>query len=749
MKRNRILFTLLIAFTGLLPLHATRDIVPIPDQITWEKGEFSITKSTTIGHGNFADGRLAAEYLQAAVRQMTGLMLKIVKGEKANIVITTGRNGDDNYELTVKKNRITINGADYNGVVCGIATLRQLIDGKAVPCVTITDSPRFGWRGFHLDCSRHFFSKDEVKEIIDLMALYKLNRFHWHLTDDQGWRIEIKKYPLLTERGAWRTYNNQDSICLRRAVTEDTDYMLLPDAKKRVENGDTLYGGYYSQDDIREIVAYARQRGIETVPEIDMPGHMLAAISNYDGLSCFKQIGWGKVFTSPLCPGKDSMLRFCRDVWDEVFQLFPYEYVHIGGDEVEKDNWKKCPDCQQRIKDHRLKDEKELQSWFIKDMEKYINKHGRKMIGWDEIIEGGLSETATLMWWRTWEPNAIPHATAQGNDVIYCPNAQFYIDYSEDKAKLPAMYDYELLPNTLNDEQKSHVLGVQANLWTEWVPSRERALYMYFPRILALSELAWSKPERKNFEDFQRRLVGQYDLLNRLNVPYRMPDLEGFCNVNAFTNTATVNVINRDPHATVRYTTDGSFPDSNSPKVTPSLTFNETTNLILRTFGYGGRPGEMFRTQFIKQGYLEPVNVTETLKNGLNAAWYDFVGETCKRIPKAPFKGNYPVSDVKIPDGVRGNIGLIITGYIRVPADDIYTFALKSDDGSWLKIDGNMIVDNDRPQSPHEETGQVALRAGYHTFEARYFDSNGGMLRLHVLDSKGNIISPEQLFYSK
>ena len=250
---------------------------------------------------------------------------------------------------------------------------------------------------------------------------------------------------------------------------------------------------------------------------------------------------------------------------------------------------------------------------------------------------------------------------------------------------MPSMYDFELLPNTLSDAQKSHVLGVQANLWTEWVPSRERALYMFFPRILALSELAWSKPERKNFEDFRRRLVGQYDLLNRLNVPYRMPDLEGFYNVNAFTDTATINIINRDPYATIRYTTDGSYPNIQSPEVTSSMSIDETTNFIFRSFGHGGRPGEMVKTQYIKQGYLEPIKMTGTLKSGLNAAWYNFVGITCKKITSASFNGNYIVNDVRIPDGVRGNIGLIFTGYIRIPTDGIYTFALKSDDGSWLK----------------------------------------------------------------
>ena len=271
----------------------------------------------------------------------------LVAGKQGNIRLTTKKGiAKDGYQLNVKANGIDINAANYSGTLSAIATLNQLLlqndDKAAIHAVAVSDAPRFNWRGFHLDVSRHFFTVDEVKEIIDLMALYKLNRFHWHLTDDQGWRIEIKKYPLLTEKGAWRIYNNQDTACMQLAARDDNPNLLIPKKNTRVENGDTLYGGYYTQDQIRDVVAYAKQRGIEIVPEIDMPGHFLSAIENYEGLSCFPTIGWGQYFTTPLCPGKQKVLDFCKDIWSEIFKLFPYEYVHVGGDEVRKDTWRNC-----------------------------------------------------------------------------------------------------------------------------------------------------------------------------------------------------------------------------------------------------------------------------------------------------------------------------------------------------------------------------------------------------------------------
>ena len=745
---------ILLLFSILsLGIQAQVNLVPAPQKVTVGTGEFNLAQGTTIAYSSAAL-KPAAEYLQVCLQRYAKVNATLVAGKQGDIRLTTKKGiAKDGYQLNVKANGIDINAANYSGTLSAIATLNQLLlqnDGKAaIPTVAVTDAPRFNWRGFHLDVSRHFFTVDEVKEIIDLMALYKLNRFHWHLTDDQGWRIEIKKYPLLTEKGAWRIYNNQDTACMQLAARDDNPNLLIPKKNTRVENGDTLYGGYYTQDQIRDVVAYAKQRGIEIVPEIDMPGHFLSAIENYEGLSCFPTIGWGQYFTTPLCPGKQKVLDFCKDIWSEIFKLFPYEYVHVGGDEVRKDTWKECPDCQKRIKDNHLKNEEELQSWFIHQMEAFINKNGKKMMGWDEILEGGLSKTATVTWWRTWVPDAPSQVTAQGNNVIFCPGSPMYLSQAEEKTSMRSIYEYdkEMLKD-MNAKQKQHVIGVQGNMWCEYIPTRERLLFQYFPRILALSELAWTKPELKDYDEFYSRLPKQFAMLHKLNVPFRTPSLDGVYHVNAFTTEGTMAVSCADPLATVRYTTDGSFPNKNSQLYNGPVKVDETTHFILRTFAPNGQAGEMLKADFLKQGLLEPLKVDACkLTQGLNAAWYNYRGEKCREIHKAPFNGNYAANDVVIPEGVKGNIGLIITGYLRVPEDGVYTFSLMSDDGSWLKIDGNMVVDNDRPQSPHEEVSQQALKAGLHKIEVRYFDSNGGMLRLWVFDTKGQKMQPADIYF--
>ncbi len=735
-----------------LSIQAQVSVVPAPQKVNMISGHYALPSSTTIAYSTEAL-KPAAEYLQQCLQRYVAIDAKLAKGKQGDIrITTTHRMAKNGYQLNVQTSGIDIIGANYSGTLSGIATLNQLLMQSktkgALQRMRITDAPRFGWRGFHLDVSRHFFTVEEVKEVIDLMALYKLNRFHWHLTDDQGWRIEIKKYPLLTEKGAWRKYNNQDSACLRLAAREDNPDLLIPQKNCKVENGDTLYGGFYTQEQIRDVVAYAQQRGIEIVPEIDMPGHFLSAIENYEGLSCFPAAGWGEVFTTPLCPGKQKVLDFCKDIWTEVFSLFPYEYVHVGGDEVRKDTWKACPDCQQRIKANGLKNEEELQSWFIHQMETFINKHGRKMMGWDEILEGGLSKTATVTWWRTWVPKAPSEVTAQGNHVIFCPGAPMYFSQAEEKTSMRSVYEYDAeMMKGLSAKQQQRVMGVQGNMWCEYIPTRERLLFQYFPRILALSELAWTQAAQKDYEKFYSRLPQQFAMLHQLNVPFRTPSLDGVYHVNAFTREGTMAVSCADPLATVRYTTDGTFPNQQSPLYTTPLKLDETTHFMLRTFAPNGRPGEILKADFIKQGLLEPVEADAQLEPGLNAAWYNYRGETCAEIHQTKLNGNYPVSDVVIPDSAKGNIGLIITGYLQVPQDGVYTFSLMSDDGSWLKLDGNMVVDNNKPQSPHEEISQQALKAGLHKLEVRYFDSNGGMLRLWVFDPQGRKLQPADIYF--
>ena len=372
-------------------------IIPLPNSIVETSSAFVLPEKCTIG---VTDKSLipAADYLVSILSKSTGYQFSVTEG-KGDINLSLADSGKEgSYSFVSTKNSVSISGSSYAGVIYGIETLRQLlpsgIESKevvsnmewAIPTVEIKDSPRFGWRGLMLDVSRHFYDKDEVKELLDLMALYKMNKFHWHLTDDQGWRVEIKKYPLLTEKGAWRKYNSHDKTCLELAKKNDNTDYLIPEGKIRVVEGDTLYGGFYTQDDIKEIVSYAQVRGIDVIPEIDMPGHMLAAVSNYDGVSCFKTTGWGTTFSSPICPGKESALEFCKNVYSEIIPLFPYKYIHIGGDEVEKTNWKKCPDCQKRIREKNLKSEEELQSWFIHEMEAFFNSQGKDMIGWDEIL---------------------------------------------------------------------------------------------------------------------------------------------------------------------------------------------------------------------------------------------------------------------------------------------------------------------------------------------------------------------------
>lgn len=511
-------------------VQASVNIIPKPTLVKEGKGSFLVTDGMNIGVNDpaLAD---AADYLKQMIARATGfqdLAVRRGEGHISLLLQPAADPEDESYTLTVSSSRITIKAGTYRGVVNGISTLRQLLPDEiesrepvkgirwTVPVVQVQDKPAYHWRGLMLDPSRHFYSVEETEQFLDHMALYKYNKFHWHLTDGVAWRLQINRYPLLTQRGAWREFRQDIDInCENRAKAESNPTLLIPQKYCREENGRRLYGGFYTQDDVRRVVRYAAIRGIDVIPEIDMPGHFWCGTQAYPLLSC------GQDGNDPLCLGKDLTLEFCRNVWEEVFQLFPYEYAHIGGDEVDRSRWAKCPDCQRRIKALGLQGVEELQAWFTKDMEKFFNAHGRKLMGWDEILEGGVSRTATVYWWRGDHADVAQKSTEMGNEVVICPTTYCYFDYGQDDNTLKRIYTSDVIPADLTSKQLKLVKGIQSNAWGEFIPTVGRMQFMVFPRALAMVEKAWTPNEQQNWDNFSQRLQAHLHRLQAAGINYR------------------------------------------------------------------------------------------------------------------------------------------------------------------------------------------------------------------------------------
>ena len=521
------------------------NVVPYPQSVEIGKGAFkgaganfncdqAIDAESARLIRDFADRITFVSGRTNSFASPVGLSKAAVDGKmKGFVFLKDGAMGPEEYSIDITKKNCVVKANGKNGFLYAIQTLKQLTDPAVYsdeidpaqkfmfPAVSIKDKPRFAYRGMHLDCARHFFSVEEVKKYLDVMAIYKLNRLHWHLTEDQGWRIEIKKYPKLTQIGAFR---NGTMV-----------------GKDFSSNDGVRYGGYYTQDQIREVVAYAESLGIVIIPEIDLPGHMLGALAAYPELGCTGGpyevwTKWG-VSDQVMCPGKENMFTFLEDVFTELMELFPSEYIHIGGDECPKTEWEKCPACQARIKalgikgDSKHTAEQYLQSYVTARVQKFLNDHGRKIIGWDEVLEGELAPGATVMSWRGVQGGI--QASAMGFDVIMTPNTYCYFDYyqSEDQKQEPLaiggnlpiekVYGYEPFEG-LNAEQQKHILGVQANLWTEYIGTNEYLEYMLLPRMCALSEIQWCDPKAKNFERFSTSMRnGAFKIFDTLGYNYR------------------------------------------------------------------------------------------------------------------------------------------------------------------------------------------------------------------------------------
>ncbi len=747
------------------------NLIPEPVTIEQQAGAFHLNTNTSIWLNVDNSNTDALVILFAdQLRGATEFPLQISKDKKGSNVIEL--NIDPNYStnpeayaLTVNEDKVVLTASSEKGLFIGTQTIRQLLPKEielkgthnvdwTIPNVSISDEPRFKWRGMHFDVSRHFFSKEYIKRFLDYMALYKMNTFHWHLTDDQGWRIEIKKYPELTSNGAFRTENNHDKACNDRAK-ENPNMVITPELFQQVD-GKKVYGGFYTQEDIKEIVAYASARNIMVVPEIDMPGHFKAAIDNYPEVSCFGKPDWGETFSSPLCAGNEKAYQLVEDILSEVMELFPAPYVHIGADEVEKTNWKKCKKCQARIKKEKLADEHELQSYFVHRIEKFVNSKGKKMIGWDEILEGGMSKSALMMYWRGWIPDAPVKAVKQGNDVVMSPTSHCYFDFGQDAGTLEHVYGFEPVPEGLTAEESVHILGGQGNIWTEYIPSEARADYMSMPRLIALAEGLWTPKEKKDWTYFFERMKTHFSRLDEMGVNYRIPDIEGLYDVQVFINTDTVTLISSIENQEIRYELDGTVPNIDSKLYTGPFVINESLVLQARPFSKKGVAGDVLKTEFRKQTPVKAVKLA-SVKPGVECTYYE--GKQWKNVSdigkKDVKKGTYAMKTFDLPELAkkrRSSFALKYKAYLEVDKDDVYTFSLLCDDAGVLKIGGEVVIDNDGMHAPKKKTGQIALSKGMHLIELEYIEGGGGgTLQLTMLNGKAGFepINEKKLFLEK
>lgn len=748
------------------------NVIPTPVSLVQNEGSFKLGKNTAFSVST-PEAKIVAEYFAAQMNLATGYQVSVSDKAVSNgitfVIDEALEVNNEGYTLDVTADGVTVKAKNPQGLFYGMQTFMQLlpaeiesqsvVDGIAwtAPCVTVKDEPRFEYRGIMLDPCRHFIPVENVKKHLDVMSLFKINRLHWHLTDDQAWRIEIKKYPKLTEVGA-----------------------------KRIEGEGTEYSGFYTQDQIKEIVQYAAERFITVVPEIEIPGHELAAISAYPELSCkgeptTPRIIWG-VEDIVMCAGKEETFQFLENVLEEVVPLFPGEYFHIGGDECPKTSWKNCPLCQKRIREEGLKAEKghtaeeKLQSYFVQRMEKVLAKHGKKIIGWDEILEGGLAPTAAVMSWRG-EQGGIAAANMD-HEVIMTPSSNgMYIDQFQGDPKiepvsiggyttLERVYNYNPTPDTLVASGKDHFIkGVQTNLWSEYMYNTDLVEYRAYPRVLALAEIGWSQLSRKDYKDFERRLNNALVRLDALNINYHIPQPEqpnGSCDFVAFTDKASLEFKTTRPIKIV-YTLDGTEPTPESTVYSTPIEFTESGVLKIRSVLPSGKMSKT-RTITVEKQTLAPAKEVAKTMPGLNMQVTDgmFLNTSklgdVKEWKKSVIKDLREISSVvKSSESMRGvkQYAAIATGYVNIPEDGVYFI---SSDNEEVWIDGKLLINNGgevKRFSRHDTS--VALGKGLHEIKVVFLGHiiggwpsnwNDGSVKLRKADAeKFTKITPEMLVH--
>ena len=665
---------------------ANYQVIPLPQEVSLtQENPFKLNENVLIAYPeNNALLQRNAEFLSEYIQQATNYAPKtkaIAAGEQVKNAIVLGLDpsiaNKEGYVLTTTPEGININGQTENGVFYGIQTLRKSIPAEAkeatilIPASEIKDEPRFSYRGMHLDVGRHFFPKEFMKKYIDLLALHNMNTFHWHLTDDQGWRIEIKKYPKLTEIGSQRS---------RTVIGRNTQ-----------EYDNTPYGGFFTQEEAKEIVKYAQERYITVIPEVDLPGHMLAALAAYPEMGCTGGPyevcpRWG-IFEDVLCIGNDQTMQFLEDVMNEIIEIFPSKYVHIGGDEAPRTRWEKCPKCQARIKTEGLKADKNhtaedrLQSYCMTRIEEFLNSKGRQIIGWDEILEGDVAPNATVMSWRGMEGGI--KAAQLGHDVIMTPTSFCYFDYyqtadTKDEplgiggyVPIEKVYSLEPVPAVLTEEQSKHILGAQANLWTEYIHSSEHVEYMVLPRMAALAEVQWTQPEKKDFKDFTKRLARLMKFYQRdgFNYAKHVFDLKVDFTPDV-TKKAVVVTLSTIDDAPIYYTLDGTEPTTASLKYTEPVSITETAD---------------FQAVVIRpEGKSKVVNK----KISFNKATYCPIELTFQPSEKYKFGGA-----ITLVDGMKGNDSYATGAWLGFVGGDVEAIIDLGQETEIKQVATNAIVD--------------------------------------------------------
>ena len=708
------------------------NIIPKPFSVEYGNGNFFFTGKTKMVAAD-KSSREIADLLNDFLSKNYGFKLAVVKKrpDKDAIVfdLVAGKNPlAENYEIQIDANAVRISG-NQRGMFYGLQSFLQIIPVKysgpiELPYTAIGDLPRFKYRGMHLDVARHFMPVSFVKKFIDLMSQYKFNYFHWHLTEDQGWRIEIKKYPRLTEIGSKRP----ETVKERNL----TPYI-----------GDGIpHGGFYTQEEIKDVVKYAKARFITVIPEIELPGHASAALAAYPQFGCksdyqYKvQTTWG-IFKEVYCP-TDETFKFLEDVLDETIALFPDSpYIHIGGDEVLKDHWKESPFVQELKKKENLKDEHEVQSYFVRRIEKYLNSKGKKMIGWDEILEGGLAPNATVMSWRGMKGGI--EAAKSKHDVIMTPTDYVYFDYGQgDPAYEPLnigsyvplekVYGFDPVPPELSADEAKYVIGGQGNIWTEYMKTPPHVEYMAFPRMLALAEALWSRAEDRDYADFTRRLWLNFLRLDKQNVNYRIPEPSGLRNI--ATKDEKV-LIDLRPHVRMReihFTLDGSTPtDGSSVYRGPfEITLNEGDVKTLKTVvvNAAGRKSSVYAATLVRRDLLEPVELT-TKKPGLNYLFsqpaadpalngLSETGET-----RSILLTQFAAKDLKKP------FTITFDGYFNAPSDGVYEFQTDSTWDTTVVLGSEKIIDEAGDATRKVRSAIIPLKAGLHKISLRYNHRGG------------------------